>query len=231
MNKIDFCKWFYDTRIGRSIDKDNVYGVQCVDALKDFNSEIGMPNPTMPIGGDGYAYNIYTRRYELGLMEYYTEHEVAEYGDWFVWKYGAKDCPYSHVAMFIADYDGKRGYFLGQNQDGKNGGYSVALISYEGSYNCLRLKDDKVPNKGVGNLATSGTFEFMFDGVRVRSEPSLSGEIVAHYNSGESVIYNNVVINEGYAWLEYIGASGNIRYVSAGEVTDNTLTYAYGKNI
>lgn len=233
MNKIEFCKWFYETRIGTSVDKDGVYGVQCVDSIKDFWGAIGLPNPTKPIGGDGYAYNIYTRRYELGLMDYFTEHNVAEYGDWFVWAKGSPDCPVSHVAMYVGDVDGTKGYFLGQNQDGKNSGYDVQIIRYEGSYNVLRLKEDRVPQISEGSeLPTKGTFQFMYDNVRVRTAPSLSAEVVAHYNTGETVNYSGVVYAEGYAWLCYIGAtSGQKRFVAAGQTNGFVLSNPYGKVI
>lgn len=43
-------------------DVDGVAGVQCVDLFKEFLRVIGVPNWSAPIGGDGYADNIWYNR-------------------------------------------------------------------------------------------------------------------------------------------------------------------------
>ena len=61
------------------------------------------------------------------------------------------------------------------------------------------------------------------DTVNVRSQPSISSEIVAKYNKGESVIYDNIIENEGRLWITYIGGSGNRRYCCARDITGKIL--------
>ena len=61
------------------------------------------------------------------------------------------------------------------------------------------------------------------DTVNVRTQPSISSEIVAKYQKGESVIYDNIIENEGRLWITYIGRSGNRRYCCARDITGEIL--------
>ena len=61
------------------------------------------------------------------------------------------------------------------------------------------------------------------DTVNVRSQPSISSEIVAKYYKGESVSYDNIIENEGRLWITYIGGSGNRRYCCAKDITGEIL--------
>ena len=51
--------------------------------------------------------------------------------------------------------------------------------------------------------------------VNVRASPSTSSSVVAKYNKGETVKYDQTVENEGRLWISYIGKSGNRRYCCA----------------
>ena len=51
------------------------------------------------------------------------------------------------------------------------------------------------------------------DTILVRDIPNASGNHVATYLSGESLIYHTVHIGNGYVWLEYLGESGQKRYI------------------
>ena len=61
------------------------------------------------------------------------------------------------------------------------------------------------------------------DTVNVRTQPSISSEIVAKYYKGESVSYDNIIENEGRLWITYIGRSGNRRYCCARDITGEIL--------
>lgn len=51
--------------------------------------------------------------------------------------------------------------------------------------------------------------------MNVRTAPSLNAEVVATYGEGDTLNVDGVVLNEGYAWAHYIGASsGKDRYVA-----------------
>lgn len=57
-------------------------------------------------------------------------------------------------------------------------------------------------------------------GMNVRSQPSLSGEVVASYAPGETVVLDNwYVIADGYVWGRYTGYSGATRYIAVGPYT------------
>lgn len=56
----------------------------------------------------------------------------------------------------------------------------------------------------------------------VRTLPTTDSQIVATYDIGESVEYDQVYIGNGYVWISYIGQSGNRRYCAV-------RTYRNGK--
>ena len=58
MTPAEFHKRYY----GWGRDVDGVAGIQCVDLFKEFLRIIGVPNWSAPIGGDGYADNIWFNR-------------------------------------------------------------------------------------------------------------------------------------------------------------------------
>ena len=103
---------FFDQWNGKSIDIDGVAGAQCVDLWKMCLKTVGYPNPTRPIGGDGYAEWIWYNRDVLGYGPYfdYITPGNQQYGDFAVWSKGG-DTPYSHVAMYVGGSS-----FFGQNQ-------------------------------------------------------------------------------------------------------------------
>ena len=63
------------------------------------------------------------------------------------------------------------------------------------------------------HLSETGTF-YPNTTVNVRTYPSTSGTLIAQYTSGESVVYDSYIINEGYIWLSYISYSGSRRYLA-----------------
>ncbi len=87
--KINPTNWI-NSHIGTIYDIDGVAGIQCVDLYKIFLKDIGYPNPTRPIGGDGYADQIWYRRDALGLSPYfeYITGTLKE-GDIVLWAKGS----------------------------------------------------------------------------------------------------------------------------------------------
>lgn len=127
---------FFDTWNGKSIDIDGVAGAQCVDLWKMCLKTVGYPDPTRPIGGDGYADNIWYRRDALGYGTYfdYINPGSQQYGDFAIWSKGG-DTPYSHVAMFVGGSS-----FLGQNQPYPH--CNVASIGMGNILGYMRVKKD-----------------------------------------------------------------------------------------
>lgn len=66
-----------------------------------------------------------------------------------------------------------------------------------------------------------GTYVCQADGCRVRCAPSLSGQIVAQYSKGQTVILDDWYVNaDGWIWGRYTGASsGQKRYIAVGKPT------------
>ena len=66
-----------------------------------------------------------------------------------------------------------------------------------------------------------GAYVCQADGCRVRCAPSLSGQIVAQYNRGQTVVLDDwYVSKDGWIWGRYTGAqSGQKRYVAVGRPT------------
>lgn len=109
---------FIDMYNGRSIDMDGVPSeqiYQCVDVWKKALEIVGYPDPSRPLGGDGYAWEIWKRKTELGYDTYFDYPSVPEFGDFAIFsKMG--ETPDSHVAMFVSDNGNGTAQFFGQNQ-------------------------------------------------------------------------------------------------------------------
>lgn len=58
------------------------------------------------------------------------------------------------------------------------------------------------------------------DTIFVRDIPSITGNHVATYVSGESVTYHTVHIGNGYVWLQYLRGNGQQGYIPCGDVCE-----------
>lgn len=138
--KINPTEWM-NNHIGKVYDIDRVAGLQCVDLYKMFLKDIDYPNPTRPIGGDGWAHSIWYNKDALGLSEYFDYIQgTLKPGDIVIWGKNSKDCPYSHVAMYYGDAEGaNRGLIFGANQ-GKDQTGNIMALSCDGTLGALRYK-------------------------------------------------------------------------------------------
>lgn len=76
---------------------------------------------------------------------------------------------------------------------------------------------EKKADKTVDVKLFATSKKLTLKGQHVRSKPSTkTGEIVADYHNGDTVIIDGLVINDGYVWGTYIGGSGNRRYIALG---------------
>ena len=73
----------------------------------------------------------------------------------------------------------------------------------------------------VAPTSFGGVYRCTVDHLNVRTKPSLSGDVVAQYNAGDTVtLENDYTIADGYVWGSYIGlSSGKRRYVAVGRNT------------
>ena len=72
-------------------------------------------------------------------------------------------------------------------------------------------------------IAQIGSFTSSVNNLNVRRSPSLSGQVVAQYNKGESVKYVSYIDSEGYRWISYIGKSGNRNYVARRKLDNSEI--------
>lgn len=70
-----------------------------------------------------------------------------------------------------------------------------------------------------------GRWECQADGCRVRTEPRLSGEVVAFYNKGQTVVLDDWIgVADGYLWGRYTGGeSGKKRYIAVAKLEHSEL--------
>lgn len=71
---------------------------------------------------------------------------------------------------------------------------------------------------------TAGAYKVSASSLNVRSEPSLSGSVVATYSKGQTInaIAKDCVIADGYIWAHYTAYSGKTRYVAYGTSNGKT---------
>ena len=123
---------------GVSIDYDHVYGVQCVDGIKYFNSLI-YGKADFDCGSCGYAYGLWTNYGTNGVEKYFDKYSYsnAKKGDWIVWNHDSKQCPKSHVAMLVEKISDSKVKCWGE-ASGK--GFNYQEIDTNGILGVLRPK-------------------------------------------------------------------------------------------
>lgn len=208
--KIDPDQWISSHK-GKIYDIDGVYGIQCVDLFKIFLKEIGYPNPAGPIGGDGYADQIWYLRDKY--KNYFTfETGELKKGDIVLWAKGSPDCPYSHVAMFVEDSPkaGNRGIFLGSNQGYEHSNGNFVDIDLSGALGALRYKgfgkaDSQNPERGkliaehrIAKVKSGHNINLRLD--------SPTGRVVGQIKAGEKLEYDHKVVTNGHRYV----VSGNL---------------------
>lgn len=104
---------FHTKYQGWGNDVDGVAGIQCVDLYKEFLRIIGCPTYASPIGGDGYADNIWYNRQRWAQWFNFISTGQFQDGDIVLFphrKRGGKTHPLSHICFY---YGGKQ---FGTNQ-------------------------------------------------------------------------------------------------------------------
>ena len=123
---------------GNAYDIDHTSGVQCVDGIKKFNVDVyGTYDFTC---GNGWAYGLWTNYGTNGVEKYFKQYPYSEAkkGDWIIWNKGSKQCPNSHVAMYIEKAGKGKVKAYGQSQGAKNKAFSFSDISEDGILGVLR---------------------------------------------------------------------------------------------
>lgn len=223
--KINPTQWI-NSHIGTIYDIDGAFGIQCVDLMKIFLKDIGYPNPTRAIGGDGYADQLWYRRDALGYAPYfeYITGTLKE-GDITLWAKGSPECPYSHIAMFVKDdpNDPNRGIFLGSNQGSAHSPGVLTSISCTGALGALRYKGftkDNVSSVSINNrlIEENGVMKITVDSINARLN-SPTGNIVRRYKMNDVVKYQYKYVGNGHRYIVWNEGSNKIYLAVSGSET------------
>lgn len=127
-------------------DIDGVAGIQCVDLAKEFFRIVGVPNYSEPIGGDGYADNIWYNRQKWAKWFDFIKPGHFQDGDMVLFphaKRGGKTHKSSHVCFFYSsDIEFGTNQSISRRACDKRTNYSDALgaLRWKG-WEKMELKD------------------------------------------------------------------------------------------
>ncbi|WP_283650872.1 GH25 family lysozyme [Ileibacterium valens] len=194
-----------DSHEGKIYDIDGAYGVQCVDLFKIFLKDIGYPAPTEPLGGDGYAHQIWYGRQKYSKYFDFVTGKLKK-GDILIWPKGHHECPDSHVAMFVGDSPrgGNRGIFLGANQGYAHSPGVLTDISCSGSLGALRYKGftDKSSTQPANKpIAENGTVRVLKGHEINLRAGGPKGRVVGQLKEGDELTYDHKVVTNGHRYV------------------------------
>ena len=184
-------KDFINRSKGMSVDYDNVAGVQCVDAIKYFNSLI-YGKADFNCGTCGYAYGLFANYGSNGVEKYFDKglFKEAQIGDWVVWNWGSKECPYSHVAMFVEKISDNKIRCWGE---GSGKGFNYQEIDTDGILGTLRPKiysqDINTYLSPKGYLSKGDTSYKVEDICKWYGEAKLAGNYFGNYLEAVVKVY------------------------------------------
>lgn len=157
----------------------------------------------------GYAKDIWLYRKTNGILRNSIEVSVYQPGDIVVFKVVPGVTPYSHIAIFDSDIDGKYGWFLGQNQGGANGAFNLCKFPYSATYDtgfrpkCLVNQSTNTTNTAydVNKLVSEHALATLtVDAVAIRQN-SPNGAVIKRVNTGFKFEYYYKTIANGHRWV------------------------------
>ena len=157
----------------------------------------------------GYAKDIWLYRKTNGILRNSIEVSVYQPGDIVVFKVVPGVTPYSHIAIFDSDIDGKYGWFLGQNQGGANGAFNLCKFPYSATYDtgfrpkCLVNQQTNTTNTAydVNKLVSEHALATLtVDAVAIRQN-SPNGAVIKRVNTGFKFEYYYKTIANGHRWV------------------------------
>lgn len=147
---------FHASYMGWGKDVDGVAGIQCVDLAKELFLIAGVPDWQAPIGGDGYADNIWYNRGRWGQWFTFVPAGNFQDGDMVLFphrKRFGRTHPSSHVCFY---FGGKQ---FGTNQGGNRHACDKPC-NWEDALGALRWKGWGVENMelkdGINTMAHAG---------------------------------------------------------------------------
>lgn len=216
-------KQFYEKYLGKGIDYDKSYGVQCVDGFKLVCHELGIPvKPTPNNWADGYF--IYRNQLNYNrYFEYIYDPKQFKNGDWVIWRRGSKSHPSSHIAMY---YQKKS---FGQNQGG-NRSFNLKATDFSDCMGALRpkvwgnIKDETTQQKTKTVNCTSVAKSFNKNlantykvssliGLNLRNGAGTNQKVLATLPYGQKVnCYGYYTESTGQKWLYVVTEFKSVKY-------------------
>ncbi len=212
-----FNEFINHVKIICGIDTDGVYGKQCMDLYNYYCKQVlGLSGNT----GAPCAKQILNNSYVMQNVERINNYPefVPQKGDIAVWTGGT----YGHVAICLGVGDVNTFKTIDQNWVAQKLTEETHNYTYMSPIVFLRPKNQENIKEGE-RIAQIGSFTSSVNNLNVRRSPSLSGQIVAQYNKGESVKYDSYIDSEGYRWISYIGKSGNRNYVARRKLDNSEI--------
>lgn len=178
---------FRDKYNGKWLDWDGAYGCQCWDLGQIYFTEcLGLPS--WVLSGCGLVSNMLypPKRNDLDLYfdEISTNNMIP--GDVCIWEYG-------HIAIYD-HWDNSGVYFFSQNPNP-----CEVMIIGMGGMHAFRLKSKKEITPNVERDKNKNQIEVKVSELRVRTSPSLNGNILGYANIGYYNFYETKE-NDGYIW-------------------------------
>lgn len=154
----------------------------------------------------GYAKDIWIYRKTNGILRNSIEVSIYKPGDIVVFKEVPNVTPYSHIAIFDSDIDGKYGWFLGQNQGGVGGAFNLCKFPYSATYDtgfrpkCL-VNQTSNTTYDVNKLVSEHALATLtVDAVAIRQN-SPNGAVIKRVNTGYQFEYYYKVVANGHRWV------------------------------
>lgn len=195
---------FKNAVLGKRIDIDGAYGAQCWDGAMYWYEKLGYPRISCTVSK--YAKDIWLYRKTNGILRNSIEVSVYQPGDIVVFKVVPGVTPYSHIAIFDSDIDGKYGWFLGQNQGGVGGAFNLCKFPYSATYDtgfrpkCL-VNQTSNTTYDVNKLVSEHALATLtVDAVAIRQN-SPNGAVIKRVNTGYQFEYYYKVVANGHRWV------------------------------
>lgn len=169
-----------------------------------------------------YAKDIWIYRKTNGILRNSIEVSIYKPGDIVVFKEVPNVTPYSHIAIFDSDIDGKYGWFLGQNQGGVGGAFNLCKFPYSATYDtgfrpkCLVNQvqhNDYSESKLIDEHAYA---TLMYDIQKRRDTPN--GIVAETLKKGAKLEYTQKYVGNGHryiSWVEHQANGASYRYFVA----------------
>lgn len=140
---------FMNRYLGKAVDVDHAYGMQCVDLFNAWNRDYN--NTYINCKPSGYARSLAENKHNNGILKYFTETAINNMIEGTVVVYGkCKQAPDSHVCFFIKDNG--NGTFQALEQNAPYPYVTIGTKRYEGIIGAFIPKQLLKPNKKYINV-------------------------------------------------------------------------------